>query len=196
MSEKREKKKGQKPKQERAVSVPIIITGILIVIFLGGSIFLGITGSGIAGKAKSKVSKDEIGKARAAMTQEQKEDKVLVKGLDEKYQFTQDGASAAKDESKKESAGAESGDYVLPDSDTRLLTDEDVSGLSAYDLYLARNEIFARHGRMFENEDLKIYFESKDWYHGTISPQEFDANMTSRLSDVEQANIEMIKKYE
>ena len=168
----------------------------MIAVFLGGSIFLGVTGSGIAGKEKSKVSKNEISKARAAMTQEQKEEKVLVKGLDEKYQFTQDGAASAKNESKKESAGAESGDYVFPDSDTKLLTDADVSGLSAYDLYLARNEIFARHGRMFENEDLKAYFESKDWYNGTISPQEFDADITSRLSDVEQANIEMIKKYE
>ena len=55
-----------------------------------------------------------------------------------------------KNESKGERR-AESGDYVLPDSDTKLLTDADVSGLSAYDLYLARNEIFARHGRMFEN---------------------------------------------
>lgn len=196
MSEKRETAKRQKPKQEHTMSVPILITGILIAVFLGGSIFLGVTGSGIAGKEKSKVSKNEISKARAAMTQEQKEEKVLVKGLDEKYQFTQDGASSAKNESKKESAGAESGDYVLPDSDTKLLTDADVSGLSAYDLYLARNEIFARHGRMFENEDLKAYFESKDWYNGTISPQEFDADITSRLSDVEQANIEMIKKYE
>lgn len=194
MSEKRETAKRQK--QRHTVSVPILITGILIAVFLGGSIFLGVTGSGIAGKAKSKVSKNEISKARAVMTQEQKEEKVLVKGLDEKYQFTQEGASSAKNELKKENAGAESGGYVLPDSDTKLLTDADVSGLSAYDLYLARNEIFARHGRMFENEDLKAYFESKDWYNGTISPQEFDADITSRLSDVEQANIEMIKKYE
>lgn len=193
MSEKREKTKRQK---QHTVSVPILITGILIAVFLGGSIFLGVTGSGIAGKAKSKVSKSEISKARAAMTQEEKEEKVLVKGLDEKYQFTQEGASSAKNDSKKENAGADSGDYVLPDSDTKLLTDADVAGLSAYDLYLARNEIFARHGRMFENEDLKAYFESKDWYNGTISPQEFDADITSRLSDVEQANIEMIKKYE
>lgn len=196
MSEKREKEKREKQRQKHTMSIPILITGILIAVFLGGSVLLGITGSGIAGKAKSKVSKNEISKARSAMTQEQEEEKVLVKGLDEKYQFTQSGASAAKNTSKEEGTDAQSGDYILPNSDTKLLTDADVSGLSAYDLYLARNEIFARHGRIFENEDLKAYFESKDWYNGTISPQEFDADITSRLSEVEQANIEMIKKYE
>ena len=54
MSEKREMAKRQKPKQQHTVSVPILITGILIAVFLGGSIFLGVMGSGIAGKEKSK----------------------------------------------------------------------------------------------------------------------------------------------
>lgn len=88
------------------------------------------------------------------------------------------------------------GEYIFPNSDKEYLTDADVSGLSKADLRLARNEILARHGRIFNSADLKTYFEGKSWYSGTVAPEEFDANMESRLNDAERANIEMIKKYE
>ena len=85
----------------------------------------------------------------------------------------------------------------MPDSDTKLLTDADVSGLSAYDLYLARNEIFARHGRMFENEDLKAYFESKDWYVPKYSPKQWDKKGdTFFFNKYEIKNRDLLKKYE
>ena len=61
---------------------------------------------------------------------------------------------------------------------------------------LEENEILARHGRRFNDQALQQYFDSKSWYNGTISPDEFDANLDSRLNDVERANIEIIKKYE
>ena len=35
------------------------------------------------------------------------------------------------------------GDYLLPNSGTKLLTDSDIKGMSKYDLALARNEIFS-----------------------------------------------------
>lgn len=49
-------------------------------------------------------------------------------------------------------------DYILPDSDSRYLTDSDVRGLSANELMLARNEIYARHGRKFKDSELQNYF--------------------------------------
>ena len=45
------------------------------------------------------------------------------------------------------------GGYLLSDSATRLYTRSELEPLSDYELYVARNEIFARHGRMFVNED-------------------------------------------
>ena len=93
-------------------------------------------------------------------------------------------------------ANAAAGEYIFPNSDKEYLTDADVSSLSKENLRLARNEILARHGRIFNSADLKTYFESKSWYSGTVAPEEFDANMESRLNDAERANIEMIKKYE
>lgn len=83
--------------------------------------------------------------------------------------------------------------YILPDSSSRILSDSEVSGLSKEELRLARNEIFARHGRKFDDAQLQSYFESKSWYNGTIDPDDFSESM---LSEIEKKNIELIKKYE
>ncbi len=87
-------------------------------------------------------------------------------------------------------------EYIFPNSDVEYLTDTDIEGLSAEELSLARNEIIARHGRIFTDEKYKSYFESKSWYEGTVEPDKFDANYEDELNDIEKANIELIKKYE
>lgn len=84
-------------------------------------------------------------------------------------------------------------DYILPDSDSRYLDNEDIAHLSKEELRLARNEIYARHGRKFDDVSLQEYFNSKDWYSGTISPSDFTENM---LNDYEIQNAYMISDYE
>ena len=88
---------------------------------------------------------------------------------------------------------AEKEDYILPDSSTRRLNDEEVQELSKDDLRIARNEIYARHGRKFDDIQLQSYFNSKSWYKGTIDPDDFKESM---LSDIEKDNIQLIKKFE
>ena len=63
--------------------------------------------------------------------------------------------------------------YILPNSSTEYLTWEDYASLSRWELVLARNEIFARHGRLFQNQDIQAYFNSCSWYEGTIAPEDF-----------------------
>lgn len=89
----------------------------------------------------------------------------------------------------------DSGDssYIIADSSTRYLTKEDVAGLSKEQLRYARNEIYARHGRRFNDAALQSYFDSKSWYQGTIAPEAFDESV---LSQCERDNIDLIKKYE
>lgn len=84
-------------------------------------------------------------------------------------------------------------EYIIPDSSTRYLSSEDLDGLSKEELKLARNEIFARHGRIFNDPDLQSYFEAQPWYVGTISADDFSDDM---LSDIERDNIALIKLYE
>ena len=91
-----------------------------------------------------------------------------------------------------ESDENEDKNYIFFDSDRRLLTETDVMGLSAEQLRIAKNEIYARRGRMFTSEDLKAYFESKPWYQGYIPAEEFSESI---LSQIEKNNIAFIQKY-
>lgn len=86
------------------------------------------------------------------------------------------------------SGDAFTGDYVFPMSDQVLLTEEDVAPIldDQEKLSIARNEIYARHGRMFDTEWLQDYFNSKSWYEGIYSAADFDQNVT--LSDIETQN--------
>lgn len=104
-------------------------------------------------------------------------------------------------ESKAESAEETSesktdGDYVLPDSSTKYLSEKDLEGLTPEELRIARNEIMARHGRKFDDPALAAYFESKDWYNGTIDPETFDSQTVSELNEYEIKNIALIQSME
>lgn len=85
--------------------------------------------------------------------------------------------------------------YIFPQSASAYLTDADLAGLDKTTLRLARNEIVARHGRLFRDEDLQAYFNSKSWYVGTIAPDDYD-RLTNIYNSYEAANIELIKQYE
>ena len=94
------------------------------------------------------------------------------------------------------SGSGKSGGYILPDSGTRNYTKDELKSLSKSQLRLARNEIYARHGRKFNTADLREYFESKSWYSGTIDAATFDANVSSYLNSYELANLKLIQELE
>lgn len=84
-------------------------------------------------------------------------------------------------------------DYIIPNSDSVYLTENDLKQYTADELRLARNEIYARHGRRFNDEALQNYFDSKDWYSGTIAPENFSETV---LNDYEKKNATLILDYE
>lgn len=100
--------------------------------------------------------------------------------------------AAAPEESKDIS----SRDYIFPDSDSRYLTDEDLAGYSSDQLELAKNEIYARHGRKFVTQRIADYFNSKSWYKGTEDPETFDDNQGDIFNEYEVANISRIADTE
>lgn len=83
--------------------------------------------------------------------------------------------------------------YILPDSDSRFLTVEDLDGFSAQQCRLARNEIFARHGRRFDDAGLQAYFDTCAWYSGTVAPADFSESV---FNAYEAANVALIREYE
>ena len=83
--------------------------------------------------------------------------------------------------------------YFLPESDSRYLAMEELEGFTAADCRLARNELYARHGRRFNDENLQAHFDSCEWYQGTIAPEDFDESV---LNEYELANRDLIVQYE
>ena len=79
--------------------------------------------------------------------------------------------------------------YIFPDSDKYKLTREEIEQVDS-DLWpYARNEIYARHGYVFNNEKYARYFMKKSWY----KPGGFSE---SSLSSVEWYNMELIQQME
>lgn len=94
----------------------------------------------------------------------------------------------------QEEEEAEDEDYIFPESDSRLLTEEDFDGKTKAELRLGRNEIFARHGRIFETEDLNEWFSSKDWYEPLYTADEFSQYV--QLNQYERQNANRILEEE
>ncbi|MBR5338419.1 MAG: YARHG domain-containing protein [Lachnospiraceae bacterium] len=84
-------------------------------------------------------------------------------------------------------------DYILEYSSTRPVTAAELEKLNAQELKLARNEIYARHGRKFKDKELQDYFNSKPWYRGTIEANKFNDNW---LTEIEKKNRDLIQEYE
>ncbi len=84
--------------------------------------------------------------------------------------------------------------YILPESNSRVYDVSELQALSIGELELAREEIDARHGKRFKRPDLQMYFREKSWYRGMIAEDEFDESAI--LSDVEKANLNLIKELE
>ena len=90
--------------------------------------------------------------------------------------------------------GQISGEFVFPNSSNVPLSASDMNGKTEWECRVARNEIYARHGRLFKDSTLQEYFNSCSWYRGTIAPDAFrDETILSRL---EKDNIKVIEAYE
>jgi eukaryotic-like serine/threonine-protein kinase len=79
-------------------------------------------------------------------------------------------------------------DFILPTSSERRLGDQDIARLGREQLRLARNEIFARHGRYFKEPVLGGYFSQFSWYR----PYTWLADLTTD----ETANVNFLLSAE
>lgn len=74
--------------------------------------------------------------------------------------------------------------------ENRTITEQMLQGLSLHELRLLRNEVYARHGRMFHADWLQQYFYQQPWY----TPDENFKDET--VSGTDKLNVETIVRYE
>lgn len=183
--------KAKKTKKNKGVKIVFItIAGIILALLL---ILFALVQTGIISISiddntnqesvldkKSKSSKREKEKERRAKEKESEEGDVTTQA-----QTVQPATMP--------STVAINNEFILPDSSVRVLDKSELAGFSAEQCRLARNEIYAKHGRMFDDAGLQNYFNSRSWYHGTIPAKQFNDNM---LSDIEIQNRNLIIAFE
>lgn len=90
---------------------------------------------------------------------------------------------------KEDNTPIEKNDYLFP-SDTVYITESDLKYKSKDEVAMIRNEIYARHGYVFQTEPYKSYFAAKDWYYP-------NSNFSEALfNNIEKSNKEFIVQYE
>ena len=77
---------------------------------------------------------------------------------------------------------------IFASSSEELLSPADLADKDPATLRLARNEIFARNGRIFNDAALRAHFEKFDWYKAT--------SYEPKLNAVEKKNVALIRQFE
>ncbi len=77
----------------------------------------------------------------------------------------------------------------LFETDKKYYTKEEFASEPMLIIHLAKNEIYARHGYIFTNEDLNNYFMGCIWYSPTCYGTDFD---NSVFNEYEKANLEIL----
>lgn len=79
---------------------------------------------------------------------------------------------------------------VLTYTSVEKVNIQDLTVLNPWELIIARNEIYARHGMKFELKELQDYFNAKSWYKVNNNFKNSD------LSVVENSNVQLIQNEE
>lgn len=152
------------------------------------------------GSQKEDTETDAEGKSEESTSDSETDKKKEVFDADENENTT----------SNEETSGeAEDRIYVIPGDDkssnryekakhlsyttTVKYTIQNLSVLDSYGLKITRNEIYARHGRIFNDQELQEYFQRQNWYVPQTASNDFD---DSCLNEVEKYNIQLISTYE
>ena len=173
------------------VWVPVaVIIGILLVAMIVLTVFMVVTGRS-AGNTGSSSSKYHADITQSNVKPQDSDDYIQDVSLDEfSIGESSDDSSASDNAEAAEVAMEDSNGYILPDSDSRKLKKSDLAGMTAQQLSYAKNEIYARHGRVFKSSELQDYFNEKDWY------EENDDFKDEDLSKKEAENTEFIDAYQ
>ena len=171
----------------------VIVLGVIAAAMLIGNICFVVF-------AKSSVKKATITKQEVKtvvgkdVRYEEDSDNFTVSKSSNISEKMESPAAATPEPEATADASKNNGDYIFPDSDSRKLKKSEVKKLSKKELRYARNELYARHGYIFEDEELKDYFESKSWYTPSVAGEDF--NDEEYFNEYEIANRNLIKKIE
>ncbi len=95
--------------------------------------------------------------------------------------------------------------YLCSYSSDRLITQADLNAIAASDYgtlpagkslaQMIINEIYAKHGYLFQTQEIQNYFDQKTWYQN-LGSYSSDANViVQRFNDIEKQNVEFLNNF-
>lgn len=105
----------------------------------------------------------------------------------------------------EEGGNAQGEEYLCSYSAERLMTEEDVEALkgAAYGtlpsgkgiIQMVINEMYAKHGYQFENQEIQAYFDQQAWYQNINTRNTDMDDIFQGMSDVEKKNVEFLNAH-
>ncbi len=83
--------------------------------------------------------------------------------------------------------------FPLYNTDKQYYNEADFKNDPPLIIYLAKNEIYARHGYIFSNSNLNSFFLTQLWYIPEFTSSDFDDSV---FNDYEKANLKLLSKLD
>lgn len=167
---------------------------IRLSLFFAFAICLSCQSGSTSQKEKDLAQKEaELKQKEQELLDEKKRDlEKKEKELAEEKAKLEKSKAAASNEKPTQSGGKfyAKGYGRFPDASERILDQADIENFTSYELKIMRNEIFARHGYIFNTDDMRRYFSQQSWYRPLYQ------DVTASLSAIEKRNVDFIKSYE
>lgn len=180
---------------------------LLICIIVAGAIFLFLVFRNRVGKlCPEGVQQESTEMMAEEIYEEYDEDFYEEKNQEMNLKGFSVGGSEKSSKKDKKAREENTGDYLCSYSSERILTEEDIEELEKEDygdlpedktlIRMIINEMYARYGFEFQNEQIRDYFNQRDWYKN-MTERESDMNLIYKnMSDVEKANVEFLTALE
>lgn len=175
--------------KEKKSSATKIVLGVLLVLVVAAS--CGITSYFyfLNGADKNEKQNDE---KQADVETEAREDAEVEKTKKNRVRYEETETDCTEALWEEDEYEEDEYEYLFP-SDEEYITRFDLYDKTREEVALIRNEIYARHGYIFDNETYRNYFESKAWYEPCVPKEDFGDEM---LNDIETTNRDFIVEYE
>lgn len=181
------------------------VLGLAIFFMVATTVYILVKDSRDGARQASGVSSEKVREMNLASNREGSwkdvpgSEGVLITAMPEVMTFSEvveeEVEEAEEAQPETQQGPAAQADFYFPNSDTALITDEEIASLSAEQAQMAINEILARKGRRFQDPQIQAYFDSQSWYAGTVAPEVFDANRASYLNEIEISNINRLAAH-
>ena len=175
--------------EKKKFPVLAVVFGIVDLLLLAALCYILFFSKGSIRTVKADVDSDF--KANADTYGYDSEDKEYYPDKEISY----DGSSVSGKEAETKDVSSSEG-FIFPNSDKELIS-EDMMNSYLKDkatLRLAINEIYARHGYQFSNEEYQKYYGQYDWYNKLPKESDMD-KVSASFSEIEKKNVDALQAY-